>query len=194
MKQSYEELRQLIASRAFKTNSHFKTPSKIVDSYFDFLEISLKHQGVRLAGDLLYEEIKDLDICALGGPGHGIISVICRAAFLKEIGVFYIRESSKTVGDLHDPRWLESRIKEGDNVALAADVVLSGSLIIRAIEEVIQFGGQIAKIVILIDSEDGNGVDKIRSFLATNMMDVPVKVLFTRSKIFDEQAGETSAT
>jgi orotate phosphoribosyltransferase len=95
---------------------------------------------------------------------------------------------------IHDPRWLKSRLKEGDNVALAADVVLSGSRIIRAIEEVTQSGGQIAKIIILIDSEDGNGVDKLRSFLATNMMDVPVKVIFTRSEIFDEQTGNISVT
>ncbi len=178
-----EELRQLIGQRAYKRDSHFKTPSKIVEAYFDFLEISLKYQGVKLAGELLYEEIKDLDICALGGPGHGIISVLCRAAFLREIGVFYVRESSKTVGDLQDPRWLESRIKEGDRVALAADVVLSGSLVIRAVEEVMQFGGVVVKIVILIDSQDGDGVEKIRSFLRTNMMDVPVTVLFTREQI-----------
>ena len=183
MTDTKEELRQLIARRAYKKDSHFKTPSRIVEAYFDFLEVSLKHQGVQLAGDLLYEEIKDLDICALGGPGHGIVSVICRAAFLKEIGVFYIRESTKTVGDLHDPRWLESRIKEGDRVVLVADVVLSGSLVIRAIEEVMQFGAVVVKIVILIDSQDGAGVDKIRQFLATNMMDIPVAVIFTREQI-----------
>ncbi len=183
MKTNREKLRLLLARRAYKQGSHFKTPSKIVDAYFDFLEISLKHTGVELAGDLLFQEIRDLDICALGGPGHGILSVICRAAFLKEIGVFYIRESSKTVGDLHDPRWLESRIKAGDKVALAADVVLSGSLVIRAIEEVMQFGGQIMKIIILLDSQDGDGVERIRRFLATNMMDVPVTVLFTRDEI-----------
>ncbi len=180
-----EELRQLIAQRAYKKDSHFKTPSRIVEAYFDFLEVSLKHRGVKLAGDLLYDEIKDLDICALGGPGHGIVSVICRAAFLKEIGVFYIRESTKTVGALHDPRWLESRIKEGDRVALAADVVLSGSLVIRAIEEVMQFGGVVVKIVVLLDSQDGEGVEQIRRFLATNMMDVPVTVLFTREEVLD---------
>ena len=178
-----KQLCQLIGERAYKNNSHFKTPSKIVDSYFDFLEISLKHQGVKLAGDLLYEEVKDLDICALGGPGHGIVSVLCRASFLQEIGVFYIRESRKTVGDLNAPLWLESRIREGDRVALAADVVLSGSLVIRAIEEIMQFGGTLVKIVVFIDSQDGDGIDKIRSFLQTNMMDVPVSVLFTREEI-----------
>ena len=183
MTEPREELRRLIAEVAYKNSSRYKTPSRIVDAYFDFLEISLKHRGIELAGELLFEEIKDLDICALGGPGHGIASILCRAAFLKKIGVFYIRESRKTVGDLTAPQWLESRIQAGDRVALAADVVLSGSLVIRAVEEVMQFGGQVVKIVVLIDSQSGDGVRKIREFLETNMMEVPVKVLYTRSRI-----------
>lgn len=183
MDNTREQLRRLIRERAFKQNSHFKTPSRIVDTYFDFLEISLKHQGVELAGDIVYDEIKDLDICALGGPGHGIASVLCRAAFKKEIGVFYIRESRKTVGDLNDPLWLESRIREGDRVALVADVVLSGSLLVRSIEEVMQFGGILVAVVIIIDSQDGDGVERVRRFLATNMMDAPVRVLFTREQL-----------
>ena len=50
-----KELRQLISQWAYKSDSHFKTPSKIVEAYFDFLEISLKHQVVKLAGELLYD-------------------------------------------------------------------------------------------------------------------------------------------
>ena len=183
MNDNREELRRLIAGLAYKNGSHYKTPSRIVNAYFDFLEISLKHRGIELAGELLYEEIRDLDICALGGPVHGIASILCRAAFMKKIGVFYIRESRKTVGDLTAPQWLESRIREGDRVALAADVVLSGSLVIRAVEEVMQFGGRVVKIVILIDSQSGDGVDRIRRFLETNMMDVAVTVLYTRRQI-----------
>jgi orotate phosphoribosyltransferase len=183
MTDTREELRRLIAELAYKDGSRYKTPSRIVDAYFDFLEISLKHRGIELAGDLLYAEIRDLDICALGGPGHGIASILCRAAFLKKIGVFYIRESRKTVGDLTAPQWLESRIQAGDRVALAADVVLSGSQVIRAVEEVMQFGGVVVRIVILVDSQSGDGVRRIREFLATNMMDVPVSVIFTRREI-----------
>ncbi len=178
-----EELRRLIIERAYKQDSHFKTPEKIVSTYFDFLEISLKHQGIKLAGELLYREIKDLDICALGGPGKGIVSILCRAAFLKEIGVFYIRDNMKKVGDVNDPKWLESRIRSGDRVALAADVVSSGSQVVRAIEEVMQFGAEVVKIVILIDSMNGDGVKRIQQFLQTNMMDIPIRVLFCRKDL-----------
>ncbi len=178
-----QQLKQLICERGYKKDSLFKTPTGIVSTYFDFLEISLKHRGVELAGQVLYDEIKDLDIHAVGGPSHGIASILCRAAFLKEIGVFYIRDSMKKEGNLHDPKWIESRIKGGDRVALAADVVASGGLVIRSIQEVMQLGGEIQKIVVMIDTQHGEGVEKIRKFLNVNMLDVPISVIFSREEL-----------
>jgi orotate phosphoribosyltransferase len=177
------ELVQLIRERAFRRNGWFKTPSGVVSTYFDFFQISMKHRGIELAGELLYREIKDLDICALGNAGSGIVPVQCRAAFLKQIGVFFIRESIKREGDVRDPRWLQSRIRGDDHVALVTDVVASGSQVIRALEEVMQFGAQVAKIIIMIDREEGDGVARIRQFIKTNMLDIPVHTLFSRSEI-----------
>ena len=177
------ELLQLIRERAFRQSGLFKTPTKVVSSYFDFFQISMKHRGIELAGELLYREIKDLDICALGNAGGGIVPVQCRAAFLKGIGVFFIRESIKKEGDVRDPRWLQSRIQEGDQLALATDVVTSGSQVIRALEEVMQFGAHVVKIIIMIDSEDGDGISRIQQFIHTNMLDISLQTLFSRSEI-----------
>ena len=179
------QLKSMILERAYKKNSKFKTPTKIVNSYFDFLEISLAHQGIKLAGELIYQEIKDLDIHAVGGPNHGIASILCRAAFLREIGVFYVRDNMKKQGNLNDPRWIESRIRPDDRVALVADVVSSGSQIIRAVDEVMQLGGQTLKIIIIIDTEDGNGVSTIKRHLETNMLQIPIKVIFKRSELLE---------
>ena len=178
-----QQLKELIQQRAYKKNSVFKTPSGVVSTFFDFLEVSLKHKGIELAGQAVYNEIKDLDIHAVGGPSHGIVSILCRAAFLKEIGVFYIRDSIKKEGNIHAPKWIESRIKGGDRVAIVGDVVSSGSQIIRAVQQVMQLGGEIRKIVIIIDSQEGDGIEKIQQFLRTNMLEVPVKVLFTRDEL-----------
>ncbi len=180
---SREQLKNLIYERAYKKHSKFKTPTKIVRTYFDFLEISLKHKGVQLTGDIIYDEIKDLEIQAIGGPNHGIASILCRSAFMKEIGVFFVRDSVKQEGDLLSPKWIESRIKAGDRVALVADVVSSGSQLLRSIEEVMQLGGEIAKIIVLIDSQDGGGISRIKRFLQTNMLEVPISVIFHRDEI-----------
>ena len=191
MSSNREELKQLILERAHKESGHFRTPSGIVTEYFDFFQISLKHKGVQLAGDLVYEEIKDLNICALGGPGHPIASVLCRAAFLKEIGVFYIRDSMRKEGNLSEPKWIESRIKAGDRVALVGDVISTGSQLIRALEEIIQFGAYIVKIIVIIDSQDGNGVQNLLNFIQLNQMeDCPLKILFTRDEILAAGHGE----
>lgn len=184
MADTKETLRKLIAERAYKKHGHFRTPSGIITDHFDFFQISLKHQGIKLAGQLIYDQIKDLQICALGGPGHPVSSVLCRAAFLKEIGVFYIRDSMRKEGDLLEPKWIESRIKAGDRVALVGDVVSTGSQLIRALEEVIQFGAYIVKIIIIIDNGDGNGVENILNFAKLNQMDnCPVVTLYTRNDI-----------
>lgn len=177
------ELLQLIRERAFRRNGRFRTPAKVVSSYFDFFQISLKHRGIELAGELLYREIRDLDICALGNAGSGIVPVQCRAAFLKRIGVFFVRESIKKEGDVRDPRWLQSRIDEDDRVALVTDVVASGSRVIRSLEEVMQFGAHVVKIIIMIDSEDGDGIARIQEFMRTNMLDIPVQIFFSRAEI-----------
>ncbi|MBU0966648.1 MAG: hypothetical protein KKA54_09735 [Proteobacteria bacterium] len=181
-----QQLKELIQQRAYKKNSVFKTPSGVVSTFFDFLEVSLKHKGIQLAGEVVYNEIKDLDIHAVGGPSHGIVSILCRAAFLKEIGVFYIRDSIKKEGNIHAPKWIESRIKGGDRVAIVGDVVSSGSQINRAVQQVMQLGGEIKKIVIIIDTQEGDGIEKIQQFLRTNMLDVPVKVIFTRDDLTTE--------
>jgi orotate phosphoribosyltransferase len=178
-------LKAMIRDRAYKKNSRFKTPGKVVSTYFDFLEISLKHHGVELAGQLVYNEIKDLDIQAIGGPNHGVASIICRAAFLKKIGVFYVRDSIKREGDFNQPKWIESRICGEDRVVIVGDVISSGSQVIRAIEAVMELGGLICKIIIIIDTMDGDGVGNIKRFLSTNMLKVPVKVLFNREELLN---------
>ena len=86
---------------------------------------------------------------------------------------------------MREPRWLQSRIREGDHVALVTDVVSSGSQVTRALEELMQFGAHVVKIIIMIDSEDKecDGVQRIRQFIKTNLLDIPIKILFSRSEI-----------
>lgn len=183
-----EQLKTLIRERAFKQNSLFRTPEKMVESYFDFLEVSLKHRGIELAGALVHHELQGLDIQAVGGPNHGIASILCRVAFMLRIGVFYVRDSMKKEGNVNDPRWIESRIRGGDRVALVGDVISSGSQMIRAIEAVMELGGDIRKLVIVIDSQEGGGLERIRRFLRSNMLDIPMTVLFTREEIVGPEA------
>jgi orotate phosphoribosyltransferase len=91
----------------------------------------------------------------------------------------------KKLGNLNDPRWIESRIRPDDRVALIADVVSSGGQIIRAVDEVMQLGGHTMKIVIIIDSEDGNGITNIKRHLETNMLKIPIKVIFTSKELVE---------
>ena len=87
-------------------------------------------------------------------------------------------------GNLNEPKWIESRIKAGDRVALVGDVIASGSQLIRAMEEVIQFGAYIVSIVVIINSNEGNGIVNIEKFIKLNQMDnCPVSVLFSQDEL-----------
>jgi len=181
-----EELKKLIVERAYQLGSHYRTPAGIVSSYFDFLEISLKHKGIQLTSNLVYHEIKDLDIVAVGGTGDGIKSIACRVAYLMEVGVFYIRDSMRKEGDMFAPKWIESRIRQGDKVVLLGDVVSSGSQIIRALEEVMQFGAHVERVVVVIDSEAGRGIERIEKFILTNRLRTTLRVIFTQTELLGE--------
>jgi len=89
----------------------------------------------------------------------------------------------KKEGNLNDPKWIESRIRAGDRVALVGDVISSGSQMIRALEAVMELGGEVLKIIIVIDSQEAKGVERIRSFLRSNMLEIPLSVLFTREEV-----------
>jgi orotate phosphoribosyltransferase len=94
-------------------------------------------QGIKLAGKLVHEEIKDLNICALVG-----------------------------------------------------DVVTTGSELIRALEEVIQFGAYIVKIIVIIDSGNGEGLNTILNFARLNQRDnCPVTAIYTRDEILNVNHG-----
>ena len=75
------------------------------------------------------------------------------------------------------------------SVALVGDVVASGSQLIRAMEEVIQFGAYIVSIVIFIDSNEGNGIENIEKFIKLNQMDnCQVSVLFSRDELMENDS------
>ena len=98
--------------------------------------------------------------------------------------MFYIRDAMRKEGNISEPKWIESRIKAGDRSALVGDVVATGSQLIRAMEEVMQFGAYIVKIIIVMDTLDGNGTKNIKQFAELNQMDnCPVIALYTREEI-----------
>ena len=53
-----------------------------------------------------------------------------------------------------------------------------------------QLGGQTMKIIIIIDTEDGNGIANVKRHLETNMLEIPIKVIFKRGELLESLDDE----
>jgi orotate phosphoribosyltransferase len=116
-----------------------------------------------LAGHLLFEEIKDDDVTAVGGLTFGADPLAVATAFASElkakpINAFSIRKTRKDHGMI---RWIEGDIQPGERVAIIDDVATTGGSTIKAIDRARSEGLEVVRTVIFVDRQEG-GLDNIR--------------------------------
>ena len=127
------------------------------DVYFDCKKTSLTSEGLMLIGELFWEEIKNLDVEAIGGLTLGADSIVCATAMHaaikgRKIDAFIVRKEAKKHGT---QRWIEGNIRKGMKVVIVDDVVTTGASTLKAIQKAKEAGLEILKIVVLIDREEG---------------------------------------
>jgi orotate phosphoribosyltransferase len=116
-----------------------------------------------LAGQLLFEEIKNDDVTGVGGLTFGADPLAVATAFASElksrpINAFSIRKTRKDHGMI---RWIEGDVQPGERVAIIDDVATTGGSTIKAIERARSEGLEVVRAVILVDRQEG-GIDNIR--------------------------------
>ncbi len=164
------ELIDILCRKSFK---YSKEPSfKLVSGrlsrfYVNCKPTILSARGMYLAGHLIFEEIKNSMISAVGGLTFGADPLAVAAAFASEINAqpinaFSIRKTKKDHGVI---RWIEGDIQPGQRVAIIDDVATTGGSTIKAIERARAEGLEVVKSVILVDRQEG-GLDNIQQHVA----------------------------
>ncbi len=120
-----------------------------------------------LAGHLIFNEIKNNPVSAVGGLTFGADPLAVAAAFASEINAkpidaFSIRKTKKNHGIV---RWIEGDIQPGQRVAIIDDVATTGGSTIKAIERARKEDLVVIKAVILVDRQEG-GLDNIQQHVA----------------------------
>jgi len=164
---SKEKLLNLLLERAllYDPIKGFKLSSgKHSTYYFDCKRVTLSSQAVLLIGEAIWDLVKDLRVCAVGGLTLGadpLVMAVCAYAGLKRIPLegFIVRKEPKKHGT---QRWIEGYVSPGDRVLIVDDVVTTGKSIIQAIEKAEDAGLKVLKVVALVDREEGGG-EKIAS-------------------------------
>ena len=166
-----QQLLRLLGEKAYlySPEKPFELSSgKTSDYYINCKLATLSPKGMRLVGQLLFEEIRPLRPDAVGGVETGacpIVDAIVYTSGLKKrpLQGFYIRKEQKghgtrllVEGDL--PRDKRAR------VVIVDDVVTSGGSLLKGIDKLRSFSPdvEIMKIIALVDCEEG-GADAIRA-------------------------------
>ncbi len=160
------ELIELLCRKSFK---YSETPAfKLVSGrmsrfYVNCKPTTMSPRGMFLTGHLMFEAIRDSGASAVGGLTFGADPIAMATAFASElkgqpIKAFSIRKSQKDHGIV---KWVEGEIRSGEKVVVIDDVATTGGSTIKAIERARSEGLDVARVVILVDRQEG-GMDSIR--------------------------------
>jgi orotate phosphoribosyltransferase len=160
------ELIDMICRKSFKFSDEpiFKLVSgRMSKFYINCKPTTLNARGMFLAGHLIFDDIKDCKVTAVGGMTFGADPLAVATAFASElkgqpINAFSIRKTKKNHGIV---RWIEGDVKSDERVAIIDDVVTTGGSTITAIERARSEGLEVVKAVILVDRQEG-GMENIR--------------------------------
>jgi len=161
-----KELIDILCRNSFKYSREpsFKLVSgRVSRFYVNCKPTTLSARGLYLVGHLIFEEIKDSQVAAVGGLTFGADPLAMAAAFASElkgqpINAFSIRKTQKDHGIV---RWIEGDVQPGQRVVIIDDVATTGGSTIKAIERARAEALQVVKAVILVDRQEG-GLENIR--------------------------------
>jgi orotate phosphoribosyltransferase len=140
--------------------------------YVDCRLTTLDPEGAWLVGQVMYSLIREeatargLEIDAVGGLTMGAdpiaLSIGMYSFFskdLKPLRSFVVRKAPKAHGQT---KLIEGNFKSGDAVVVLDDVITRGDSTINAINAVVNEGGRVAFVAVLVDRQQG-GREKIES-------------------------------
>lgn len=193
MNAKLQRLKKIIFEQSFKYSVQppFKLSSGASSPYyFDCKKTTLDPEGASLIGEILFEHVESWPIVGVGGLTLGadpIAAALMHSAWRhgRDIRQFIVRKELKDHGAV---KWVEGNMSQGDRVLIVDDVVTSGGSLIKSLERSQEDGLVIHGVIVLVDREEFDGMNKIRQAIP----DRPVKALITKTEImslYEESKG-----
>ncbi len=153
-----DELRELVAVRAFKFGSFTLTSGRASDYYVDGKQVTLDGRGLYLVARFTLELCRDLGVDAVGGLTLGADPIAAATAALSgatdhPIAAFIVRKEVKAHGT---SRAIEGPdLRAGMRVLIVDDTMTTGGTFLQAQEAVVRTGATIAGALCVVDREEG---------------------------------------
>lgn len=183
-----ERLAKIIIERSFKYSEDppFTLASgKKSNYYFNCKPTTLDPEGMNLIGEIIFDLLKNDDVTAAGGLTLGadpIANAVSMISFQKgkPIKSFIVRKDVKEHGTKSA---VEGNVSAGEKVIIIDDVITTGASTITAIEQAQKAGLIVAKVVALIDREEGGRENILRYIKDIDAVFTRTQIMNLRSKI-----------
>jgi orotate phosphoribosyltransferase len=154
-------LRDIIRQKSFSTGGDFKLASGAASKfYFDMKKTMFDPEGAALIADVLFDLIKDDGVEQVGGLEIGAVPIATAVAMRswpeRPIAAFFVRKEPKGHGT---NRMIDGQYKDGARTILFEDVTTTGGSAMRAVKAVRERGGEVRKIVTIVDRLEGAGAN-----------------------------------
>jgi orotate phosphoribosyltransferase len=148
-----KRLRQLVNEKAVFRGDFVLTSGARSNYYIDVKYISLTSEGLALFARSILDMIEGIDVDLIGGMTLGadpIIGAVVSMSQMKgtPIDGIIVRKEARDHGT---EKRIEGPMVKGAKVVIIEDVVTSGGSSLKAIEAVEKEGGEIVKVITLVD-------------------------------------------
>ncbi len=153
-----DELRELVAVRAFTYGDFTLTSGRKSDYYVDGKQVTLDGRGLYLVATFALEHCRDLNVDAIGGLTLGADPICAAVAALSgatehPITAFIVRKEVKAHGT---GRAIEGpALQPGQRVLIVDDTMTTGGTFLQAAEAVNATGATIVGALCVVDREEG---------------------------------------
>jgi len=150
-------LRDVIREKSFSAGGEFKLASGAGSSfYFDMKKTLFDPEGAALVADLLFDLIKNDEVDQVGGLEIGAVPIAAAVAMRswpeRPISAFFVRKEPKGHGT---NRLIDGQYRDGARTVLFEDVTTTGGSVMKAVHAVRERGGEVRKIVTIVDRLEG---------------------------------------
>ena len=152
-----ERLRDIITRQSLLQDRDFILASgRASNFFFDMKKTMFDPEGASLLADLLFDQIKTEHVDYIGGLETGaipIVAALCARSWPeKPIKAFFVRKEVKGHGT--DQR-VDGLLERGSRVILFEDVTTTGSSVMQAVRQALQFECTVVKVISIVDRLEG---------------------------------------
>ena len=127
------------------------------DYYIDGRMVAVCPEGAHLIGEVLYDHLREFEFNAIGGLATGAIPLVTSAVIScyhhgRDVEGFWVRDNPKSHGA---QRRIEGNLPESARAVIIDDVITSGGSALKAAQAVQEAGGQIVRVVAVVDRQSG---------------------------------------